>query len=215
MPKVVDVAQRREQIADAVFQLIHEGGIEAASLRNVAARTGLNIGSVRHYVDGHEGMLIDAVRIMAARVEARIRTRLEIQTQTQTQTQEQTQKQTQAPEGSQLELAVDLLEELLPLDDRRRLEVATWLAFSELSRIEPTFQAEARALLDGSRELSRALLVTGGAPDVDLGSESLAALVDGLCVALLHDPGRLDRHQVRRLLRTQLAQALGGLETPR
>ena len=76
MPKIVDADSRRALIAEAVIRLIVRGGIEEASLRNVAAESGLNIGSVRHYVDGYEGMLIDAVRHMARQVAGRIEARL-------------------------------------------------------------------------------------------------------------------------------------------
>lgn len=199
MPKIVDAEQRRAQIAEAVFALIERGGVEEASLRNVAAEAGLNIGSVRHYVDGHEGMLIDAVHEMARRIEHRIEVKVRA-------------VDTLDPQDRTglLEAALDLLEELLPLDEERRREVVVWLAFCERSRVTPALQDQARELIDGSRKLSRPLLKAAGvAPNVlDLASESLARVVDGLGIALLHDPHRLDRAQLRSILRVQFVTSL-------
>lgn len=199
MPKVVDPEKRRARIADAVFALIERGGVEEASLRNVATESGLNIGSVRHYVDGHEGMLIDAVQEMARRVERRVEGRVSALG-----ARDPTDRRAMG------EAALDMLEELLPLDDERRREVVVWLAFCERSRVTPELQEHARELVDGSRQLCRPLLEAAGvAPDaLDLASQSLAGAVDGLAIALLHDPDRLDRAQLRSILRAQLVTSL-------
>lgn len=49
MPKRVDPAARREQIADAVIEEIAVHGLRAVTLTRIAERTGLAIGSIRHY----------------------------------------------------------------------------------------------------------------------------------------------------------------------
>ena len=186
----MDVDERRAEIAEAVFALIERGGIEQASLRNVAAESGLNIGSVRHYVESHEGMLIDAARHMGHRVSARIEARV-----------------AEADGVYGRDLAIDLLEQLLPLDDERRREVVVWLAFCERSRVVPALQREARGLIDGSRQLARVMLaevgVSGGALDVAV--ESLASLVDGLAIALVHDPERFTAGRIREILAGQFS----------
>lgn len=205
MPKVVDAQERRELIADAVFALIERGGIEQVSLRNVAAESGLNIGSVRHYVDGFEGMLLDAVREMARRVQSRLEARIaEVYLRS-------GDLRVDNPEHLMVlgELAVDLLEELLPYDDERRREVVVWLAFCERSRVVPGLRSEARQLIDGSRQLCRPLLEAAGVTmGLKAATESLASVVDGLAIALLHDPQRLTRDEVRAILHVQLGTAL-------
>ena len=196
MPKVVDPEERREMIADAVFDLIVAGGVEQASLRNVAEQAGLNIGSVRHYVDGHQGMLIDAVRVMSERVEARIKACVEAFFGS----------GESAGGGAEAwgSLAVDILEQLLPLTPETRREVAVWLAFTERSRTDPELAQEARRLLDGSREVARVILEWVEVPDLDQAAELLAATVDGLTLAALHDPDQFPRDRVRDLLAVQL-----------
>ncbi|MBK1786008.1 TetR/AcrR family transcriptional regulator [Prauserella cavernicola] len=49
MPKRVDPDARREQVADAVIDEIATHGLRAVTLARIAARTGLAIGSIRHY----------------------------------------------------------------------------------------------------------------------------------------------------------------------
>jgi AcrR family transcriptional regulator len=49
MPKRVDPDVRREQVANAVIDEIAEHGIRAVTLARIAARSGLAIGSIRHY----------------------------------------------------------------------------------------------------------------------------------------------------------------------
>lgn len=49
MPKRVDPYARREQIADAVIEEIAVHGLRAVTLTRIAERTGLAIGSIRHY----------------------------------------------------------------------------------------------------------------------------------------------------------------------
>jgi AcrR family transcriptional regulator len=49
MPKRVDPDVRREQVADAVIDEVVANGLRSVTLARIAARTGLAIGSIRHY----------------------------------------------------------------------------------------------------------------------------------------------------------------------
>jgi AcrR family transcriptional regulator len=49
VPKRVDPDVRREQVAGAVIDEIAEHGLRAVTLARISARTGLAIGSIRHY----------------------------------------------------------------------------------------------------------------------------------------------------------------------
>ena len=49
MPKRVDPEVRREQVADAVIDEVVANGLRSVTLARIAARTGLAIGSIRHY----------------------------------------------------------------------------------------------------------------------------------------------------------------------
>jgi len=49
MPKTVDVDVRRREIVEAAARLIADGGMEAATMRDIAAEAGWTTGVVNHY----------------------------------------------------------------------------------------------------------------------------------------------------------------------
>ena len=49
MPKVIDHDERRQHIVDVTWQLVVEGGLEAATMREIAARAGFANGALKHY----------------------------------------------------------------------------------------------------------------------------------------------------------------------
>jgi TetR/AcrR family transcriptional regulator, transcriptional repressor of bet genes len=57
MPKQVDREERRREIAAAVLRLVATRGVEAASLRAVAAEAGVSMGAVQHYFTTRDEML--------------------------------------------------------------------------------------------------------------------------------------------------------------
>lgn len=57
MPKRVDYDERRRHIGDAVLRLIATRGVEAASVRTVAAEAGVSPGAVQHYFTTKAEML--------------------------------------------------------------------------------------------------------------------------------------------------------------
>ena len=57
MPKQVDREERRRDIAAAVLRIVTTRGVEAASLRTVAAEAGVSMGAVQHYFTTKDEML--------------------------------------------------------------------------------------------------------------------------------------------------------------
>lgn len=57
MPRQVDHEERRQTIAKAVVRLVSAKGVEAASLRAVAAEAGVSMGAVQHYFTTKDEML--------------------------------------------------------------------------------------------------------------------------------------------------------------
>lgn len=57
MPKIIDHDRRREEIIDVTWQLIVEGGIEAATMRDIAARAGFANGALKHYFSGKDQII--------------------------------------------------------------------------------------------------------------------------------------------------------------
>ena len=72
MPKRVDHEARRRAIAEAIFEVIGSRGLEAVSLRDVAAQAGVSMGAVQHYFASKEQMLLFALGHMRDRALARM-----------------------------------------------------------------------------------------------------------------------------------------------
>lgn len=72
MPKQVDREQRRRHLGEAVLRLVAAGGLEAASLRHVAAEAGVSMGTVQHYFTSKQQMLEFAQRYNYERATVRI-----------------------------------------------------------------------------------------------------------------------------------------------
>nr|WP_243886547.1 TetR family transcriptional regulator C-terminal domain-containing protein [Dermatophilus congolensis] len=105
-------------------------------------------------------------------------------------------------------MAVDVLEELLPLDATRRREVAVWLALSERSRTQKSLRTQAQEMIEGARMVTRPLVEYARVPEAELRAECLAVAVDGLAVALLYGPERLNAKTVREIMRRHVDTAL-------
>jgi TetR/AcrR family transcriptional regulator, transcriptional repressor of bet genes len=73
MPRQVDQDERRRLIAAAVVRLVSSRGVEAASLRAVAAEAGVSMGAVQHYFTSTDEMLLFALEygngLFAARIQ--------------------------------------------------------------------------------------------------------------------------------------------------
>ncbi|MFI9201972.1 TetR/AcrR family transcriptional regulator [Streptomyces sp. NPDC053048] len=203
MPKIVDPEARRRAVADAVFRVAGRDGLENASLRNVAEEAGLAVGSVRHYFASHSELMLFAMRELARRVDARVRGRAE--------------RLLAAPSGpDRAALLEELLAEFLPLDAARHDEAVLWLAFSTAARVRPDLRPRADELHAGMRELIDRVLREGrhhgGFPedlDAPLEALRLLALLDGLTLTAVLQPGRVTPDDMRRVLRLHLLSLRG------
>jgi AcrR family transcriptional regulator len=57
MPKIIDHDQRRSDIIDVTWELITKGGIEAATMREIANAAGFANGALKHYFPGKEDII--------------------------------------------------------------------------------------------------------------------------------------------------------------
>ena len=61
VPKRVNPDERREAIAEAVYQVIGDRGWDAVTLRDVASTAGVSMGQVQHYFSTKTEMLLFAL----------------------------------------------------------------------------------------------------------------------------------------------------------
>lgn len=193
MPKRVDHQERRQQIADAACRLLGREGLDAVSLRQVAAEAGVSMGRVQHYFATKDEMLLFAFRTVSERVERRIGTAVAAVGQPPT------------PRS----LLRAMLLEMLPLGAQGRLEAPVWMAFLGKAVIEPRvaepLRADAHRLTDFVAEQIGA--ARGGGDDgAAHDARTLLALVDGLMLHLL--VGQLDEATATAVLDHQLDRIL-------
>ena len=150
---MVDHAERREQLAGALWRLVMRDGIEAATVRRVAAEAGWSAGSLRHYIETRSELLRFAMELVVQRVSERVQAL-----------------------GDDAEPRA-LLHQVLPLDDERRAEMQVWLAFTMQALVDPELGELRDAAHAALRDLcARAVGEEGAA------AEQLHALVDGLAL---------------------------------
>ncbi|WP_385879705.1 TetR/AcrR family transcriptional regulator [Umezawaea endophytica] len=200
VPRVVDAEVRRRAVVDALFRVVRREGVEQASLRNVADEAGLAIGSVRHYFDSHDELLVFALRELEERVEVRMRAGVE-------------RISAAGTSGERGPLVEALLGELLPLDADRHDESVIWLAFVTAARTRPSLRPSALRLHQGVRMIVGKVLAGavsyGALPadlDLDVERERLAALLDGLAVTAVLQPDLTTPEVMTAVLRRHLAE---------
>jgi AcrR family transcriptional regulator len=168
MPRLVDHEQRREELAAALWRLVLREGIEAASVRRVAAEAGLSTGSLRHYFETQPQLLVFAMELVMQHVSERVAAI--------------------PPGDDRRATAEQLLHEVLPLDSERHAEMQVWLSFTARSLVEPALRELRDRAHAELRSLCRAAVDLLGAPSPDREAERLHALIDGLALHAVLDP---------------------------
>lgn len=190
MPRIVDRDRRRTEIAEAVWGLILRDGLQAASVRRVCDETGLSMGSLRHFFHTQDELLTHAMALVEERARSRTET-LELSSH--------------AP----IATGEALLAEILPLDRERLAEAQVWTALSArslvnagLARVRDRLDAQIRDLC---KRVVEDLNLTHEA-DLEMETERLYALVDGLAMHAVMRPEATSAQMIREIVRHHLMQ---------
>ncbi|MDZ7917351.1 MAG: TetR/AcrR family transcriptional regulator [Rhodococcus sp. (in: high G+C Gram-positive bacteria)] len=167
MPKIVDHDERRNHASRALWQVLSRDGVDAVSIRTVAAEAGMKASTLQHYFTDRAQMLNRSLELVIEQQKARLDAR-------------------ELP-ADPVQLVYELWRQTLPLDDERRLESEVWLA-ATVGLKDPTF----RTVLDSAdralHELCRWTVdVLGGSPD---DAEALRLFTDGLVLNAVCYPSR-------------------------
>jgi AcrR family transcriptional regulator len=108
MPKIVDHAQRRDEIAHVACQVVANYGFEQATVARIARAAGYTTGMVAHYYESKQDIILAALRLILLRIEERL-----------------TRERKKNGEADLLEV----LSEALAVDAQRFTECAFWMAF--------------------------------------------------------------------------------------
>jgi len=172
VPRLIDHDGRRDEIAEAVWRIVARDGVSAVSIRDVATEAGLAVGSVRHVFGSKAELLEYSMALVHERVAQRV--------------------QAHFVRKDPRKLAEAVLSEMLPLDDRRRVEMAVNMAVVAESPSHPSLR---RVALDAQHAIAGAcsavleILQSHNLirADIDLAYETdrLHALIDGLALHAL------------------------------
>lgn len=190
MPRQVDHTQRRHEISDAVWRVADEHGLNAVSLRRVAAEAGVSMGLVQHYFASRDEMMLFAMEAVGERVARECGAALAEMTDP----------------GPRERVGV-LLRQWLPADEQRRREARSQFAFllGGVGGPAVAFLRDGMAML---RTHVQAEIVAGGhAPDPRRATTVLLALAEGLSAHVLG--GHLSAEEADAALEAGLASAFG------
>lgn len=172
MSRTIDKEARKAQLAEAVWQVILDEGIGAVSVRTVAERAGVVVGSLRHIFPTRAELVVFSAELMVKRATERL---LAIK-----------------PDDDVREYVFTIVKQLLPLGPDSRAEFEINLAlFAEGTAVEGLVdirQDANRQLADLFVRLVEMLTGEGDTPESLQQSRRLHALVDGFAFHILHQP---------------------------
>ncbi|MDR7300665.1 TetR/AcrR family transcriptional regulator [Haloactinomyces albus] len=176
MPKRVDHEKRRQKIAEAVWRIAADRGLEAASLREVGTEAGVSMGRIQHYFASKDRMILFACEYMVELAEQGAR---ELSTAS---------ADPEAPRS----IIRGALARTLPLDEQQRIGTGVWFAFLTRATGDHDLAAFIRRAWAGTLDLVAGQIRRGQENgDIPAGVDpkqeavALVALTDGLVSHLM------------------------------
>lgn len=178
MRKRLDPETRRRMIAEAVLTLIAREGLDAVTVREVAAEAGVSAGMVQHHFRTRDEMLQFACEYMLEQTRDRIAGLIAALPE---------------PKAPRMILGA-MFREMLPLDDAKRNGVRVWMAYLARAVVQPELEAFMREMHMGTHAAIVELLRLGQSNgevrtdiDVEQTAMELFAMADGLVSHVLLD----------------------------
>jgi AcrR family transcriptional regulator len=126
VPKRVDHAQRRVDLTAALLRIASTRGLQAVSMREVAAEAGVSLRVVQYYFTDKRTLLNSGLAELAARLDRRVGERAAA-----------------AGGGLSARAVFDVvLGAILPSDEQSRLDSLAWTAFYAVALTDPTLGAD-------------------------------------------------------------------------
>lgn len=185
----VDHDERRRRIAEVCVAVIAREGLEAATVRRIAAEVGYGTTIVTHYFADKQQLLLWAYRVLAEEAHDRF-------------------QEVVARDPADL---VGALLSMTAADERGQRRWRAYVAFWDRAARDTAFAAEQRLRID--QALARIAEVVrarnGPRPDLERVSRLLNAVVQGISVQALVDRESWSREQIAAALAHQVATVLG------
>ena len=179
MPRRVDHEERRRALTGALLRIASTRGLQAVSMREVAAEAGVSLRVVQYYFTDKRTLMASGLAELGARMDRRVRERAAA-------------IGTGLPPRTVFEV---VLTSVLPTDDAARLDQLAWTAYYAAALTDPAFAgaaAGAMAYPDALEDfLTARLTAAQQAGDVDAARDArtevaaLLALTNGLTSSVL------------------------------
>lgn len=193
MPKIVDHDERREALCLAAARLIHEKGLEAATVRAIAKAAGCSTGVLAHYFADKDDLVAHVLAFVNRRPMERIQLMMESD-----------------PEPASI---IGWLDEVLPMDEERRMEwtvrLAIWGFRPDLQSFRPSGEI---SWLEGARaivELGQQRGIVPPTLDPDEVAGRLTAAILGASLCAIFEPHRFDAVWLRAYVARAFEEAFG------
>jgi AcrR family transcriptional regulator len=171
----IDSQTRRRELGEALWRVVLRDGVEAASVRKVAAEAGVSAGSLRHVFPSQSELLAFAMRLIVDEVTRRVAAVDET--------------------GDARDVVERRLRSLLVLDAETRAIFDVWLAFAARARVDAGLRplrdethAQVRELCRQSVELLSDRHRARRDLDLAFEAERLHAFVDGIALHATLEP---------------------------
>ena len=193
MPRIVDVDVRRAELTDATARVIARSGIEAATMREIAAEAGWTTGALTHYFADKRELLLATFQSSLAARRSRRDELLDVST---------------------IDRLRASLNGALPIDDdRRRHWLVTLAACSHASGSKPLADAQREAYCEFRDYVIGLVEDVGLATGTDARhiAEQLVAMADGIAIQAMFDPESWPAERQQGALDAQLDSVLDSI----
>jgi AcrR family transcriptional regulator len=192
LPKIVDWEARKDEILQATWRVIARDGLSRTTVRAIAREADCSLGILSHYFDNKMDILASALLLSHRRVR------------------ERTEKKVVGLNGMSA-LRIAMLE-ALPLDAERqleaRIEVSFWGRILSDPRLSELGQLEVNLLasrLRGHLNEARAAGELREDLNLDLATQELLVLIDGVSVERTHFPASVPPKRQIEMLERRLS----------
>lgn len=185
MPKQIDVNERKNHIAEALWRIILKKGIEGASVRNIAEEAGLSLGSMRYYFQTQNEMMEYAEKLVSQRIIKRV-------------------DEIFAADKDPEEKILQVLVEMLPFNSKISEEIKVRIVFRTRSLYsgKPESVDGDGVYLAVKNAMSNLSLLNRLKRDLDISleTERLFALLDGLAFDCLLRPSEVTKDKAQEII---------------
>ncbi|MFD0588136.1 TetR/AcrR family transcriptional regulator [Paenibacillus sp. GCM10027627] len=193
MPKIVDHEKQRQLVAEAALRVIQKGGLDQATVRNIAEEAGLSVGSMRHYFSSQAELFGFCMRLFLNRINKRV--------------------EAMNYDGPLLDVLKHFILQFMPVDEERRLEMEVWFSYNIKVLLHPGLKPLSDEMYDGLFRAAQFVVdmldrrgLTKSGLNLVMETEKLFALIDGLALHHILRPADVTAASIEEIIAQHLKE---------